>query len=560
MTSLLACPQTVIPTQTSKITIDSPNLLKEIALKNIPFTYDDILELLDEVENGDPTKFTIRQLELISQYFTHFASCGINPNDDVGKYLLEYDSQELLSDSSSFIPALYYDVGSFDITHSIYYGERHAVHCKSWCHKKWKHIKHFCAKHKKAIIIGTVVVIATVGVVTLVAAASGTAASALGAAGTAGAGALSSNDSHHNKNPLIPQEPQYDAAYANNIPLQENQISDEIQPEIPTIGFNASSLAEIAGTRPPATFMEVASPPNNFKSAGFSTRTTTPESTLLNNVIDNYVYTFKDDADRQNNISPYELANPATSTSFEESLRSAGSILAHNILDGIQELSSFVPGILDEGKYIQDRYMPEWMRPSTSFAFDQDEDDLSYMERYHNRITSGHEVIDNIFSTDYANSFSEESRLWERENYSYGIMPPPQLGAVGTETAFALEAERIPPTLASNTCGWSVGQDITNRTAWGNVPKWSTVRKRYWKNQAEKVRLDPNKYTEYNSPENLIRMENGLAPQRLNLQKKQMESMELHHMPPQREGGLFDFVELWPNEHVLRDKFRFLGK
>lgn len=55
------------------------------------------------------------------------------------------------------------------------------------------------------------------------------------------------------------------------------------------------------------------------------------------------------------------------------------------------------------------------------------------------------------------------------------------------------------------------------------------------------------------------RMEKGLAPQRKNKITGQWESKELHHMPPQREGGLFDFIELWPDEHAAVDNLRRIG-
>jgi hypothetical protein len=55
-------------------------------------------------------------------------------------------------------------------------------------------------------------------------------------------------------------------------------------------------------------------------------------------------------------------------------------------------------------------------------------------------------------------------------------------------------------------------------------------------------------------------MERGLAPQRRNLGTGEMESKELHHIPPQREGGLFDFIELWPDEHSQTDALRRLGR
>ncbi len=55
-------------------------------------------------------------------------------------------------------------------------------------------------------------------------------------------------------------------------------------------------------------------------------------------------------------------------------------------------------------------------------------------------------------------------------------------------------------------------------------------------------------------------MGKGLAPQQLNPITGQMESKELHHIPPQRDGGLFDFVEVWPDEHAKLDKLRHLEK
>jgi hypothetical protein len=35
--------------------------------------------------------------------------------------------------------------------------------------------------------------------------------------------------------------------------------------------------------------------------------------------------------------------------------------------------------------------------------------------------------------------------------------------------------------------------------------------------------------------------------------------MELHHTPPQREGGLFDVTLVWPDEHAAIDPFRNTG-
>ena len=101
--------------------------------------------------------------------------------------------------------------------------------------------------------------------------------------------------------------------------------------------------------------------------------------------------------------------------------------------------------------------------------------------------------------------------------------------------------------------GWRQGDPITNLTRQGNVPKWSTIRQRYWKNEAL---YNPSAWKKAD----LERMQRGLAPQRLNRETGVWESKELHHIPPQREGGLFDFVPLWPDEHAAVDTYRYLGE
>ncbi len=110
-----------------------------------------------------------------------------------------------------------------------------------------------------------------------------------------------------------------------------------------------------------------------------------------------------------------------------------------------------------------------------------------------------------------------------------------------------------PMTIANETKGWKVGDPINNLTRAGNVPKWTTVRQRHWKNRANSANKG-----EF-SDSNLTRMKKGLAPQRLNKETGKMESMELDHKPPQRDGGLFDFEEVWPDQHAAQDPYRHTG-
>ena len=82
------------------------------------------------------------------------------------------------------------------------------------------------------------------------------------------------------------------------------------------------------------------------------------------------------------------------------------------------------------------------------------------------------------------------------------------------------------------------------------MPGWSSVRQRYWKNEAL---FNKGIYKECDLP----RMRKGLAPQQINEKTRLIESMELHHHPvPQRDGGLFDFIKVWPDEHRAIDKLR----
>ena len=105
-----------------------------------------------------------------------------------------------------------------------------------------------------------------------------------------------------------------------------------------------------------------------------------------------------------------------------------------------------------------------------------------------------------------------------------------------------------------STVGWKLGDDIYKSTSAGNDPTWSTVRARFWKNEA----ASDSAADEY-GPENVQRMQNGLAPQRYNDAKGGMESKELSHEPiPARDGGT-NVVPRWPQEHAQVDTFRHPG-
>lgn len=99
------------------------------------------------------------------------------------------------------------------------------------------------------------------------------------------------------------------------------------------------------------------------------------------------------------------------------------------------------------------------------------------------------------------------------------------------------------------TKGWKVGDPIDNLTKAGNEPSWSTVKSRYWKNEAY---YNSDLYSE----RNLEFMRKGYAPhysESIDVPK------ELHHINgrkvenPHSQSNL---LEVWPWEHADKDPYR----
>ena len=72
------------------------------------------------------------------------------------------------------------------------------------------------------------------------------------------------------------------------------------------------------------------------------------------------------------------------------------------------------------------------------------------------------------------------------------------------------------------------------------MPKQKTTKKEVAKERSPKKREGVLKQKGYKS---------GKLP----------KDKELHHIPPQSEGGKFDFIEVWPEEHaqIYRSEVKF---
>lgn len=436
--------------EASAITIQTHKTsLHEAAIQPVSFTdfsYDDVLDLLEELEEGDlENRLSPQELVYINQFIAMLAQNGILPSDTVENAILQNDVQELFQNDYLMLGAN---------ANEGYYSGAEVLLCKSWAAKKWKKAKKFVKKHKKAILIGCAVVAAAVVVVGAVAVITSAAAATAGAAAAAG-----SSDNDHD---LVDDDD------------SEPDFVEEIKEQVTVAREEVLSTVDIAAAQ------------------------------------------------------PYE-----SGSSFGEDVREYVSHVSHEILDTVEKL--LVEPLIPSLGVVGDALLP-----------DMSENPLcgSPKEIFSELIASGHEVIDRVFSTDQADHYAYP----HEEKYAYGMIPPPTALGVGNSPG------RIAATLANDTWGWKISEPIANRTKWGGLPKWSTVRQRYWKNKAEWAKANPGKYTETQ----VERMEKGLAPQRINTSTGELESIELHHDPAQRDGGLFDFVEVWPEEHAKIDPKRYL--
>lgn len=102
--------------------------------------------------------------------------------------------------------------------------------------------------------------------------------------------------------------------------------------------------------------------------------------------------------------------------------------------------------------------------------------------------------------------------------------------------------------ISTTSQGWKLGDPIDVKTKAGNDPSWSTVRSRYWKNEAY---YNPQRY----SADNISRMQSGRAP----LHSTLGVPRELHHINGREIANPHNISNLkpvWPWEHADIDLFR----
>ncbi|GAB4187770.1 MAG: hypothetical protein Tsb0015_06880 [Simkaniaceae bacterium] len=202
-----------------------------------PNTYDEIIQMLEDLESGElERRYSPMQLEKVNDYIATLAKEGILPNEFEEECEIEEDTYDLMyGEDSAFqltrylensheymiIPAVLGGYSGYDI-----------IQCGK-ISKAWKKTKKFCKKHKKAIIIGAVVVVAVAAVTVAVvvassaAATSAASAAAAGAAGTASSGSGSSRSESSGNSSSTPSGSQPQTS-ANDIPIFKSAMDEQI--------------------------------------------------------------------------------------------------------------------------------------------------------------------------------------------------------------------------------------------------------------------------------------------------------------------------------------------
>ncbi|KPK33716.1 MAG: hypothetical protein AMS24_00075 [Chlamydiae bacterium SM23_39] len=165
-------------TQSQSYFANKGNIMKQLYNEDGLLVYDLVIKLLEELENGLLEDVCTEQdLYEISYFLALLARSGTLSNaTEEEKAELERDIQELLSpyeDDATFENSSY-RTGDYQIIPAVYYRQYDIILCKNWFKKKFKKVRKYIKKHKKAFIIGSALVVGTIAVVATIAIAKST--------------------------------------------------------------------------------------------------------------------------------------------------------------------------------------------------------------------------------------------------------------------------------------------------------------------------------------------------------------------------------------------------
>ena len=197
---LILMPTTPVFSRVSYKSLSQPQM-KDLHL----MSFDEILNLLDEIETGElEKKCSFEDLERISGFLALLAKEGAESKESI-----LYENIAILT-----------HIPDFEI-----------VLCGDWWSSSWKNTKAFVANHKKEIITGAVIVVAVVTIATIATVVGTTAASAAAASAVAAVadGLESEKDQYKTASTSPPEMPAAEIA-VNNASLLKEMVSEKFEP------------------------------------------------------------------------------------------------------------------------------------------------------------------------------------------------------------------------------------------------------------------------------------------------------------------------------------------
>lgn len=219
------------------------NPMKDLSL----LTYDEILDLLDEIEFGGlEEKCSFEELENINQFLANLAIKGAEDNNSN----LQNDVIDLRSAGNFYQNAHLLNGQDYTVYPAICYENANIILCKSF----WKKTKNFVQNHKKEIIIGAIIVVAVV--VTVAVVATTVAATSTVAATAAGAAACENNQESYQKDRLKPEKEESPALHqppesmpTKQVNLLKQELHEHFEPikELAKEEYNSSFCEKARG-------------------------------------------------------------------------------------------------------------------------------------------------------------------------------------------------------------------------------------------------------------------------------------------------------------------------
>lgn len=137
-------------------------LRKQKFLKSNPFTFDDLMEFMETIENGGFENFADFQLENLSIQLVYFAKRGLASNDETEKAIFENDITVLFTEFELREGEFSYKDAfiNFPAMYQEQFCENPEPIYKKTLDKKRKSLQDFYNKYKKKIFVGGCVVVA----------------------------------------------------------------------------------------------------------------------------------------------------------------------------------------------------------------------------------------------------------------------------------------------------------------------------------------------------------------------------------------------------------------